>query len=334
MERSGNRYKAVPSKFRQLSSRLMTALEQGRNTMEISMTDMDTPAAPDRDAVDTLTYEGTAIRQRGLMLNLTDMWRAAGGPAYRRPALWLDMEETKRFRTYARWRWSEFGGSGSEFNVALGDIKRVQPDGLVVTTKGQRGETWAHWQLALAYARYLSPPFHAWGNTVIRNAMERFGGPPRGRDGVVRYVERQFERLHLKLDYINRNAADQMFLLVSAQELMLDKRRNFSDRSRALIIAVISAEPYEGQCPCCNAAQVLTADGQPVEGAEFDHFFHRGFNRPEHGWLICKSCHNELTQGGYLVRFSRTPDFRRFQAAVIDARRRSGGKCTESLSSG
>ena len=45
------------------------------------MTDTDDPAAPDRDAAPTLTYEGTAIRQRGLMLNLTDMWRAAGGPA-------------------------------------------------------------------------------------------------------------------------------------------------------------------------------------------------------------------------------------------------------------
>lgn len=288
------------------------------------MNDTVTPAAPDRDAAQNFTYEGTAIRQRGLMLNLTDMWRAAGSPAYRRPALWLDMEETKRFRTYARWRWSEIGAFGADVNVTLGDIKRPEPDGLVVTTRGKRGETWAHWQLALSYARYLSPAFHAWGNTVIRNAMERFGGPPRRADALMRYVERQFDRLHCKLDHMNRHAADQMFLLVSAQELMLDKRRNFSDRSRAIMCEVISAEPYEGQCPCCNAAQVLSAESQPVEGAEYDHFFHRGLNRPEHGWLICKACHIELTQGGYLVRFSRMPDFRRFQTAVVDARRRSG----------
>ena len=66
-----------------------------------------------------------------------------------------------------------------------------------------------------------------------------------------------------------------MFLLVSAQELMLDKRRSFSGRSRVIMCAAISAEPYEGLCPCCNAAQVLTADGQAMEGAEYDHFFHR-----------------------------------------------------------
>ena len=119
----------------------------------------DTPAAPARDAAAPLTYEGTDIRQRGLMLNLTDMWRAAGGPAYRRPTLWLDMEETKRFRTYVRWRWSNIGSYEPDLIVTHGDIKRAEPDGLVLTTRGQRGETWAHWQLALSYARHLSLPF-------------------------------------------------------------------------------------------------------------------------------------------------------------------------------
>ena len=292
------------------------------------MTNTGTPAAPDRDAADTLTYEGMAIRQRGPMLNLTDMWRAAGRLAYRRPAIWLDMEETKRFRAYTRWRWSDAADITSGPNITVGDICPIEPDGLVATARGNGGSTWAHWQLALAYARYLSPAFHAWCNAVVRNAMERFGGPPRGQDALMRYVEYQFEHLHRKLDHINRHAADQMFLLVSAQELMFDRRRSFSERSRALMRAVISAEPYEGQCPCCSAAPVLTAESQPMEGAEYDHFFHHGLNRPEHGWLICNACHVELTQGGYLVRFSRMSDFRRFQTAVIDARARSGGPRT------
>ena len=169
--------------------------------------------------------------------------------------------------------------------------------------------------------------------------MERFGGPSRGRDALMRHLERQFEQLHRKLDHMNRHAADQMFLLVSAQELMLDQRRNFSERSRALMREVIGAEPYEGQCPCCNAAPVLTtepngsrgADRQPVEGAEYDHSFHRGLNRPEHGWLTCQACHVELTQGGYLFRFSRMTDFRRFQAAVLDARAPAGGAGLDAL---
>ena len=55
----------------------MAALEQGRIVIEISMTDacddIGIPAAPDRDAATTLTYEGADIRQRGKMLNRIDM---------------------------------------------------------------------------------------------------------------------------------------------------------------------------------------------------------------------------------------------------------------------
>ena len=302
----------------------MTALEQGRNAMEISMTDthddIDTPATPDRDAATTLTYEGADIWHRGKMLNLTDMWRAAGGPAARRPADWLRLEDTERFRSYQRWRWADIPNSQPEFKVVHDHLKSFEPDGLVIRTKGRTGETWAHWQLALAYARYLSPAFHTWCNAVVRSAMERHGGPPR-RSALVRYVEGQFEQLHRKLDRIDRHAADQMFLLVSTQELVLDRRRPFSDRSRVLMCELISAEPYEGHCPCCHAAQVLGAGKQAVEGAEYDHFFHRGLNRPEHGWLICRACHLELTHGGYLARFGRMAEFRRFQTLILDARR-------------
>jgi hypothetical protein len=43
---------------------------------------------------------------------------------------------------------------------------------------------------------------------------------------------------------------------------------------------------------------------------------------PEHGWLICTTCHPELTHGGNLVRFMRAPEFRAFQGAVLEHRRR------------
>lgn len=288
------------------------------------MTQPTTPAAPDRDAATSLTYDGTAIRQRGPMLNLTDMWRAAGGLAYRRPTLWLDMEETKRFRAYARGRWSHPGLTAeppetTDPNVTASDIWTADNDGLVATARGHKGGTWAHWQLALAYAQYLSPEFHTWCNGVVRNAMERFGGPPRRSDAVTRYLEQQFGWLHRRLDTMDRHAADIMFLVVSTQELMLGTRRPFSEHSKALIRAVIASPPYEGHCPCCGAVPVLTAKRRPVEGAEFDHAFHPGLNRPEHGWLVCKPCHHELTHGGYLVRFQRMPEFRRFQDALREA---------------
>ena len=284
----------------------------------------DDPAAPHRDADRTLlTYEGTAIRRRGEMLNLTDMWHAAGSPAYRRPPLWLDMEETKRFRAFGRRRWSYRADSEAEAsgvadpNITHGDVWTAGGDDLVTTARGRHGGgTWAHWQLALAYAKHLSPAFHAWCNDVVRNAMQRFGGPPDRRDALTRYLERQFDRLHRRVDTLDRHAADTMLLVGSAQDLLLDKRRPFSASGKAVLTGVVANPPYEGQCPSCGAVPVLTPDRKVLVGAEFDHFLHRGLNRPEHGWLICAVCHHELSHGGYLARFLRMPEFRRHQDVV------------------
>ncbi|HEV7265732.1 MAG TPA: hypothetical protein VGN83_12540 [Falsiroseomonas sp.] len=126
-----------------------------------------------------------------------------------------------------------------------------------------------------------------------------------------------------RLDTVDRHAADLMFLQLSMQDLLLGDRRDFSERSQAAIASAVAAPPYDGLCPCCEVTPVLTGAGKPVPGAEFDHFFHRGLNRPEMGWLVCAECHADLTHGGYLVRFARMPEFRRFQAAVLEQRRRS-----------
>ena len=80
-------------------------------------------------------------------------------------------------------------------------------------------------------------------------------------------------------------------------------------------------------CPSRSGPPVLcgwriAGAGPVVPGAEFDHFFHRSLNKAEHGWLICAACHDELTHGGYLVRFMRVPEFRAFQGAVFEHRRR------------
>ena len=114
-----------------------------------------------------------------------------------------------------------------------------------------------------------------------------------------------------------------MVLVFSSQDLLLGKRRDLSERSQASLTRVVAAEPFAGQCPCCGGVRVLAEDDRPAPGAEFDRFFHRGLNRPEHGWLVCAGCHAELTQGGYLARFTRVAEFRAFQAAVLKQRRRA-----------
>ena len=131
-------------------------LSKAETLLEITMT-----------PTSTLSYQGTTIRLRGAMLNLTDMWRAAGCPEYRRPIHWLVLEETARFRAHAQTHWTEPDGPVSP-NIIQDDIIRLDPDGFVATIRGRHGGTWAHWQLALAYARYLSPA----------PPLVQHGGPP------------------------------------------------------------------------------------------------------------------------------------------------------------
>src|SRR3954463_7886909 len=94
----------------------------------------------------TLSYQGTTIRLRGAMLNLTDMWRAAGGPENRRPADWLILDETVRFRAHARTHWTELEEPVTD-NAVLDGIIRIDDDGFVATLRGRHGGTWANWQL-------------------------------------------------------------------------------------------------------------------------------------------------------------------------------------------
>ena len=68
-----------------------------------------------------LNYQGTPIRLRGAMLNLTDMWRAAGCPEYRRPIHWLVLEETTRFRAHTQAHWTELDEPVSP-NIIQDDI--------------------------------------------------------------------------------------------------------------------------------------------------------------------------------------------------------------------
>lgn len=103
-----------------------------------------------------LVYRGEIIADRGDMLCLTDMWRAAGAMDAKRPANWIRKE-------------------GKEFISAASELLNV-PHGHIQTKRGGRGEgqgaTFAHWQIGLAYAKYLSPEFHMWCNEVVRERME------------------------------------------------------------------------------------------------------------------------------------------------------------------
>ena len=228
---------------------------------------MSNPTTPTLQGDGSLAYAGTVIRKRGPMLNLTDMWRAADSPANRRPAQWLALDETAQFRAYLNSRLAEAElRPGS--NIVQDDICAAPPDGLTLAVRGTGGGTWAHWQLAIAYARYLSPAFHLWCNDVLRTVMEQPDlVAPKDGEGLFRYLELRFGSLDRRLDVLDRHAGDLMFLAASSQDLLLDKRRHFSERSQAVMRAVVAVEPYEGRCPLLRGGSGTESGGRlPARG--------------------------------------------------------------------
>ncbi|WP_394077672.1 KilA-N domain-containing protein [Xanthobacter albus] len=108
-------------------------------------------------AVPALVFNGVEIRDRNEMLNLTGAWKAAGSPSGRAPNDWRALSSTVEFADHVA-QFLNAGKSGNElFHVKRG---------------GRKPATWAHWQLGIAYAKYLSPEFHMQCNVVIRERLE------------------------------------------------------------------------------------------------------------------------------------------------------------------
>lgn len=103
----------------------------------------------------TLTFGGVTIGVDGDMLFLTDMWKAAGSDDSKKPNDWRSQAATKPFVEFIEETIASNGGNEC-FRVVRG---------------GTNPGTWAHWQIGMAYAKYLSPKFHAWCNSVVRAHM-------------------------------------------------------------------------------------------------------------------------------------------------------------------
>lgn len=112
---------------------------------------------------DQIFYGDVQVRNDAQgFISLNDMWVAAGCPEGKRdPRRWKD-EAGQEFIDHI----------AKSLNVRIADIYK--------TTRGKFGGTWAHWQIALAYAKYLSPEFHAWANQVIKDRIEEDRSPDLG----------------------------------------------------------------------------------------------------------------------------------------------------------
>lgn len=269
----------------------------------------------DDPETDFAVFEDQRIRMRGDMVNLTDMWMANDRPENKRPGAWKRLPSTVEFRdklkTYLRPQ-SAVQKSHITFDETLFETVRGQR-----AETDENGTTWAHWQLALVYAHYLSPEFYIWCNCIVRNFMTVHGSlMPSGKPAHITFQE-NFNRLERRFDILAQYALDNL-LLASAIQQTPGKRLAFTTRSRRIIRAVTQGEPFGGLCPCCGRAPVIGELAETVANAEFDHFYGPALNRPEHGWLICQQCHDDFTEGSPLLRFGAIPRFHAFQGQVLD----------------
>jgi hypothetical protein len=120
-----------------------------------------------------LEIDGHEIRRDGDMWCLTDLWRAGRAPKDQRPVDWLRGSDARRFIDFL-----------SDSIVGVSHVRKKAGN----PNTGQTAATWAHWQIALAYAKALSPAFHARVNDVYRafTAGQLTTTPSRDRDDLVR----------------------------------------------------------------------------------------------------------------------------------------------------
>jgi len=100
-------------------------------------------------------------------LSLTDIWRVSGANEDMRPNDWLNYDQTKFF----------IEGICSVLNTV--------PSGIIKTKKGKGGGTFGHKQIALAYAKYLSPKLHIAVNEIFFERLEEEKNPDKITDRAI-----------------------------------------------------------------------------------------------------------------------------------------------------
>lgn len=95
-----------------------------------------------------ITFNNQTVKEEKLtgMICLTDLWRASGQNKNQDPPQWLRLPGTKKF----------IESLGKRIMGKSHDL---------IKSKGRSG-TYAHWQIGIAYAKYLSPELHMHVNEI------------------------------------------------------------------------------------------------------------------------------------------------------------------------
>lgn len=102
------------------------------------------------------------------LVSLTDLFKAAQAAGWANgkldPRQWARAPKATKSGTSGRT--SQVAGPGQDFIQFVAEQLNVGAAHIYKATKGKGGGTFAHWQIALAYAKYLSPELHMQVNEV------------------------------------------------------------------------------------------------------------------------------------------------------------------------
>jgi hypothetical protein len=151
---------------------------RARSSERVSGTPANVCAAHNKAPRPTyLSLGGHTIRiDADRLVSLTDIFKAAGSPKSKQPAQWLRLPSTQQIIDFAR-RTLNVGKSHNE-------ILRTERGG---RTPG----AWAHWQIAMTYAEYISPEFQFEVNEAYRQLQAEAANPDLSIDRAHRNWQKQ-----------------------------------------------------------------------------------------------------------------------------------------------
>lgn len=106
-------------------------------------------------------------------------------------------------------------------------------------------------------------------------------------------------------------------MLVSIANNLPQQRRQLAESTRAIHLRVV-LERRSGWCPCCHTVRIVSASGDKLPDAEFDHFLSRSQAASSETWLICRWCNAALrTAEGKLAARSNFESYQQALEAIV-----------------
>lgn len=233
-------------------------------------------------------WNGHPVRSDHLgRVSLTDMWKATGGEKRNEPHQWLRTDKVQGFvKEIVQTAILRFE-SGA----------RVEP---VLTIRGgTEAGTWAHVNLAVAYAEHLSPAFWLWVTETFL-AVRSGKLAPSGSSIDPRILEEiravKNGLLELRADAANSGRP--------ARPKALAKRQHLD----------CVWEERMALCPCCCKAKVIHEPrGTFAAGVRVERYSkHRNRALFRDLWPVCPACYRELQDDDF--RDAKWEAFRHYQA--------------------